>query len=415
MKLVVFAHTPPPHHGQSYMVQMMLTGFVADHQKQNSVQCYHVNCRLSDDIASVGNYRPRKIFKLLLYCIKAVWFRFRYKVETLYYVPAPAKKSAIFRDWIVMMLVRPWFKKTIFHWHALGLGHWTEQKIEYPMKHNSFDLKPPQIFGKLDFLARIFTARLMAEADLSIVLTQYNRNDAELLKPKKTCVICNGIPDPCPEFETTILHERQQRLQQRKQALYINPIKTPEVVYFRCLFLAHCTELKGLFDALEAVATANKRLADKKLTMRISLSVAGEFISIQERKRFDKVALAINKQHLAVRDQKLVKYYGFVSGIEKDALLRKNDCLIFPTRYPNEAQPVTMIEAMAYGMPVVASNWRGIGETLPHEAATSLDFSSSLLDTALLEVFSQLRYSYKENHSVDSHIKLLQKAIHALN
>ncbi len=24
MKLLVFAHTPPPHHGQSYMVQLML-------------------------------------------------------------------------------------------------------------------------------------------------------------------------------------------------------------------------------------------------------------------------------------------------------------------------------------------------------------------------------------------------------
>ena len=27
MKLLIFAHTPPPHHGQSYMVQLMLAGF----------------------------------------------------------------------------------------------------------------------------------------------------------------------------------------------------------------------------------------------------------------------------------------------------------------------------------------------------------------------------------------------------
>ena len=27
MKLLVFAHTPPPHHGQSYMVQLLLAGF----------------------------------------------------------------------------------------------------------------------------------------------------------------------------------------------------------------------------------------------------------------------------------------------------------------------------------------------------------------------------------------------------
>ena len=33
MKLLVFAHTPPPHHGQSYMVQLMLEGFGGDRRK----------------------------------------------------------------------------------------------------------------------------------------------------------------------------------------------------------------------------------------------------------------------------------------------------------------------------------------------------------------------------------------------
>ena len=28
MKLLVFAHTPPPHHGQSYSVKLMLEGFI---------------------------------------------------------------------------------------------------------------------------------------------------------------------------------------------------------------------------------------------------------------------------------------------------------------------------------------------------------------------------------------------------
>src|SRR5216684_2146980 len=33
MKLLVFAHTPPPHHGQSYMVQVMLEGFGGDRRR----------------------------------------------------------------------------------------------------------------------------------------------------------------------------------------------------------------------------------------------------------------------------------------------------------------------------------------------------------------------------------------------
>src|SRR5277367_6153920 len=49
MKLVVFAHTPPPHRGQSYMVQLMLEGFGGDARKKKSaaphplgIECYHV-------------------------------------------------------------------------------------------------------------------------------------------------------------------------------------------------------------------------------------------------------------------------------------------------------------------------------------------------------------------------------------
>ena len=36
MKLLVFAHVPPPHHGQSYMVQLMLNGFGGDCRKSRN-------------------------------------------------------------------------------------------------------------------------------------------------------------------------------------------------------------------------------------------------------------------------------------------------------------------------------------------------------------------------------------------
>ena len=34
MKLLVFAHTPPPHHGQSYMVGLMLNHFGGDQRQR---------------------------------------------------------------------------------------------------------------------------------------------------------------------------------------------------------------------------------------------------------------------------------------------------------------------------------------------------------------------------------------------
>ena len=188
MKLLVFAHVPPPHHGQSYMVKLMLDGFGGDHRKRaarqatspHDVECYHVNVRLSKQLEDIGDMRLGKFYLLLIYCLQAIWCRFRYGVENFYYVPAPGKTSALYRDWLVMQLCRPFFKRVILHWHAAGLAKWLETCTQ--------------------IRSRSLTYNLMKDVDLSIVLSRYNRADAEKLFPKKIDVISNGIPDPCPNL-----------------------------------------------------------------------------------------------------------------------------------------------------------------------------------------------------------------------
>src|ERR1051326_6042562 len=108
MKLLVFAHTPPPHHGQSYMVQLMLDGFGGDWRKKrrapaskpsrtgpvngsgstSGIECYHINARLSRKLEDIGNMRLGKFVLLLGYCLQAIWCRFRHGVRNFYYVPA---------------------------------------------------------------------------------------------------------------------------------------------------------------------------------------------------------------------------------------------------------------------------------------------------------------------------------------
>ena len=77
MKLLVFAHTPPPHHGQSYMVQLMLEGLGGDARRRGpkpatalGIECYHVNARFSRSLEDVGEFQGGKI--LLIF-----WFACR--------------------------------------------------------------------------------------------------------------------------------------------------------------------------------------------------------------------------------------------------------------------------------------------------------------------------------------------------
>lgn len=129
MKLLVFAHTPPPHHGQSYMVQLMLAGFGGDCRndegqssaeaegregKSFGIDCYHINARLSQKLEDIGDLRIGKFILLIGYCAQAIWCRFRHGVTNFYYIPAPGKRSALYRDWMVMLICRPFSSESFY-------------------------------------------------------------------------------------------------------------------------------------------------------------------------------------------------------------------------------------------------------------------------------------------------------------
>ncbi|HTD85549.1 MAG TPA: glycosyltransferase family 4 protein, partial [Candidatus Binatia bacterium] len=115
---------------------------------------------------------------------------------------------------------------------------------------------------------------------------------------------------------------------------------------------------KGLFDLLEAIAFANEKL--KGTPVRMKLLVAGGFFVAAEREEFDR---RLRQPDLV----NWVEYKGFVSGDEKRGLLRTSDCLCFPTYYEAESFGLVVIEAMAYGLPVVVTNWRSVPEVVPPE------------------------------------------------
>jgi glycosyltransferase involved in cell wall biosynthesis len=322
MKLLVFAHKPPPHHGQSYMVQLLLDGL-----KGSAIRLFHVNARLSNDLEDIGRVRWAKGFFLLAYCLQAIWLRLTRGVDHFYYVPASGNRAPLYRDWLVMLLCRPFFKRLIYHWHSAGLGEWLEKKA-----------KPWE---------RWLSVRLINGPDLSIVLGNHNRRDAEAVASRSVAVVPNGIPDPRPDFEKDILPVRLAQAEKRSSG---------ERYAFQVLYLGLCYRPKGLFDLMEAISIANEKLKGTPVHMR--LVIAGTFYVEAERAQFQE---RLNDADMI----NWVEYKGFVSGEEKRALLRTSDCLCFPTYYEAESFGLVVLEAMAYGLPVVVTNWRSVPEVVP--------------------------------------------------
>jgi glycosyltransferase involved in cell wall biosynthesis len=402
MKLLIFAHTPPPHHGQSYMVQLMLEGFGGDRRKRRTdhserpsageIDCYHVNAQLSQDLEDIGDFRIGKFLLLLWYCFEAVWCRFRYGVTSFYYIPAPGKPSALYRDWLVMFICRPFFKRIILHWHAAGLAKWLETVVQ--------------------MRSRSLTYRFMKQVDLSVVLSKYNQADAEKIFSRRIQIVSNGIPDPCPDFEREVLPFRKRRFAHRQHLLSgkqpLSGANTEEKV-LKVLYLAHCTAEKGLFDTLDGVRLLAQELANQNAAISVRLLVAGTFVNEEEKARWQKLTA---QPEIAA----LTQSFGFVSGKQKDVLLRQADLFCFPTFYQNENQPVNLIEAMAYGLPILTTRWRSIPELFPanYPGLVSVhapdQIAKAILHLAATESGEGFRDIFVRNFTLERHLSALREA-----
>jgi glycosyltransferase involved in cell wall biosynthesis len=366
MKLLVLAQTPPPVHGQSLMVQALVGGLAG----RAGIELRHVNLPLSRDAADIGRMRPGKIWTLYRACRRARRLAVAEGIDTLYYVPAPGKRSAVFRDWIAMGMCRSCFRRLILHWHAPGLGEWLPRNT-----------RPP---------AGALTHRLLDRADLSIVLTDALRTDAEAFAARRIAVVPNGIPDPCPDW---------------------TPRTRDAGAPFQVAFLGLCSEEKGLFDAAGAVIEANRLTGAPPDRPAFVLAAAGEFPARADEARFRSLAGA---NPLAIR------HLGFVDGAAKHQLLAGSDCLGLPTRYPHEGQPLVLLEAMAHDLPVIATRWRGIPDTLsPATSRLVPPGDVAALAGALMELrplpppAGAARSFFKERYTLERHLDHMAAALRA--
>ena len=99
----------------------------------------------------------------------------------------------------------------------------------------------------------------------------------------------------------------------------------------------------------------------------MTLHVYGSFLTEKERTAYARLADELNAeiQGNLPGEELIIQHLGFVAGAEKDRVLREADVLCFPTYYAAEVIPTVIIDAMAYGLPVISTDWRGVPELLP--------------------------------------------------
>lgn len=112
--------------------------------------------------------------------------------------------------------------------------------------------------------------------------------------------------------------------------------------------LSNLSLQKGLDTAIETC------LSLAKAGFPVQLTLAGPMADRTAKETYERVS----------KYPDLFKYVGPLDGQAKARFYDDLDVFLFPTRYPHEAQPLVVLEAMAAGVPVIAANRGYIAELL---------------------------------------------------
>jgi glycosyltransferase involved in cell wall biosynthesis len=280
--------------------QAVMTQLLLDgHYK--SVNLRPVTMRFSRTTADRGNLSFYKIAELFRVILAVYWARICGST-ILYYAPAGPERGPLLRDALVLASTRWMFRKTIWHFHAGGFHEYQAPSVvERKLLSIAFD-----------------------RPTLAIRLGQNSPPDDVAVKARMACIVANGVPDPTHE--------------------YIPPRNSEPA---RLLFIGVLNEGKGVGIIIDALVLLREH------GQTVCVDFVGEWASKSYR-------LEIEQRILEHELKGIVFFHGTRTGVDKDRLLREAAIYCFPSHFRHENLPVTVIEAMAYSLPVVASDWRGI-------------------------------------------------------
>lgn len=125
------------------------------------------------------------------------------------------------------------------------------------------------------------------------------------------------------------------------------------------LYLSNFIRSKGYPKVLEIAKLEKERVATggKK---RLHFDFAGKFFEKSDEVLFDNFIADNNLEDF-------ITYHGIVAGDKKRKLLKDCDVFILLTRYPNEGQPISILEAMGNGMLIVTTDYAGIPDIVTNK------------------------------------------------
>jgi glycosyltransferase involved in cell wall biosynthesis len=305
--IVVVGQSPKLASGQAKMIGYLLDYSFEEHE------LIHVPMNFSGQLRQMGKPSLGKAVHLCAVILKlwrvAISLILKNRGSVLYFPPAGPHLVPVLRDLALLGTTRFLFARTVFHFHAAGIGEFRAQ---------------------LPSALRGFYDRAYRSPDLAIATATSGLADGLAQGARANVVVHNGIPE---------MPEGVKRLR---------PVPPPVV---RLLFVGLLCEDKGIFIFLEALSRLKSR------GINFNAQLIGSFSSqdIGEQARD------------CVREAGMNTEVEFLGELHGEALIQAYldaDIFCFPSFFAAESFGLVCVEAMRASLPVVATAWRGIPEVV---------------------------------------------------
>lgn len=205
------------------------------------------------------------------------------------------------------------WRKLIFSSTAQAFGIPVILHLHGAETRDYFERQPP-------WIQRLVT-RMIERATAVIVLSDGWKRYVSSIAPRaEIMVICNYVRLP-------------------------DCVQRPEGDRVRLLFLGEVGRRKGIYELLDAMVHVVSVQPD------VRLLVGGKGEVDKARARAEQLGIAGH-----------VEFLGWVAGDQKDDLLRRSDIFVLPSH--NEGLPMSVLEAMSWGLPVVSTAVGAIPEVI---------------------------------------------------
>ena len=302
-RLVIAGQVPPPYGGQNVMIARLLEVFRSDPR----FECEHLEFHFTPDFSTVRQGSARKVLELAKVIARLLAMRLRGPIDLLIFPSGGPQTVPIVRDLLLLPWVLMAARRVVLQFHAAGISDRCAK-------------------GRSLLCSAI--ALLYRRCHAAVVMTDFNRRDPAFFGISQIAIIPYGLPD---EFDATLVHKDPARL--------------------RILNVGHLCPDKGT----PALLCAFKSVAEHE--PKAVLELVGECLP-----PYSGEELQTSIRALGLEGR--VECPGLLIGRAKQEAFGRADLFVFPSVAPYESFGLVMVEAMMWGLPIVATDWRGNRDVL---------------------------------------------------